>query len=344
MKLFSYFALACASKAAAESESKAVAESTTTTKATLNSADTGDSRWMDEFLCKLCVEDSLDKDDVCSKLCKTNVYANSDEHQKDLLVKNVNPRSGEKPPTDQELQDGFGMVEKTIQAEQQRLNPEDVMLLQARKLKQLKVLILWLQPEHRFARYCFYGCWCLPDNDHKLFTVGYGKPVDNIDGSCKRQSQCYDCAQIDHPDRVCDPNIMGYSFKLHQDPTDPNNHWKKSIECTDQPGKGSKGSCRRSICECDKKLAEDLRTYFHEWDINNHQEQGTFDSATRCIVEGCKSGNCGGRSVECCGNLGSGPRMPYKTDGRRKCCGDKTYDSTFQECCEDGSLAAIGAC
>jgi hypothetical protein len=217
-------------------------------------------------------------------------------------------------------------------------------IISARKLKQLKVLILWLQPEHRFARYCFYGCWCLPDNDHKLFTVGYGKPVDNVDASCKRQSQCYDCAQIDHEDRVCDANIMSYSFKLHYDPADPTNHMKKSIECLDQPGKGSKGSCRRSICECDKKLSEDLRTYFHEWTMDNHQEQGTFDSATACVVEGCKNGNCGGNNIECCGNLGSGIRMPYKTDGRRKCCGDKTYDSTFQECCEDNSLAAIGTC
>jgi hypothetical protein len=217
-------------------------------------------------------------------------------------------------------------------------------MIAMRKLKQLKVLILWLQPEHRFARYCFYGCWCLPDNDHKLFTVGYGKPVDNVDASCKRQSQCYDCAQIDHGDRVCDANVMSYSYKLHSDPNDPTNHMKKSIECLDQPGKGSKGSCRRSICECDKKLSEDLREHFSEWHVGHHQEQGSFDSATACVIEGCKNGNCGGNNVECCGNLGSGVRMPYKTDGRRKCCGDKTYDSTFQECCEGNTLAAIGTC
>jgi hypothetical protein len=215
-----------------------------------------------------------------------------------------------------------------------------------RKLKQLKVLILWLQPEHRFARYCFYGCWCLPDADHKLFTVGYGKPVDNIDASCKRQSQCYDCAVMDHSDRVCDASTMGYNYKLHFDPADPTNHWKKSIECTDRADKGSKGSCRRSICECDKKLSEDLREHFQEWYLGHHQEQGTFDSGASCIVEGCKNGNCGGGSeIHCCGFLGSGVRMPYKSsNGRRKCCGDKTYDSGFQECCDGNILAATGTC
>lgn len=218
-------------------------------------------------------------------------------------------------------------------------------VVDARKLKQLKVLILWLQPEHRFARYCFYGCWCLPDADHKLFTVGYGKPVDNIDGACKRQSQCYDCAQVDHSDRVCDASTMGYHYKLHYDPADPSNHMKKSIECLDQPGKGSKGSCRRSVCECDKRLSEELREHFAEWSVNNHQEQGTFDAASMCIVEGCKNGNCGGSEVACCGNLGSGVRMPYKVqDGRRSCCGEKTYDTSFQECCDGNLIKAVGTC
>jgi len=217
-------------------------------------------------------------------------------------------------------------------------------ILSLRKLKQLKVLILWLQPEHRFARYCFYGCWCLPDREHKLFTVGYGKPVDNIDGSCQRQSKCYECAKMDHPNRNCDPSDVGYGYKLHYDPLDPGNHLKKSITCTDDASKGGKHSCKRSICECDKKLSEDLREHFYEYYEGHHQEQGSFDAGANCLVEGCASGNCGPKKVECCGNLGHGTRMPFKSDGRRMCCGDKTYDSTFQECCEGNVLAAIGTC
>jgi hypothetical protein len=152
---------------------------------------------------------------------------------------------------------------------------------------------------------------------------------------------------MDHADRAsgCDASTQGYNFKLHFDPADPTNHWKKSIQCTDDPKKGKKGSCKRSVCECDKKLAEDLREHYHEWFVGHHQEQGTFDSSAACIPETCKSGDCGKhRETQCCGYLGSGVRMPFKTNGRRKCCGDKTYDSAFQECCDGNILAATGTC
>lgn len=303
-----------------------------------------DQQWLTHLVAESCEETPVDADErsgpqgwnICQKLVKAMA-----EVETETYVAEKTAEAEQKASVDGRMLNG----DMTAEEREHLLETvESSPLLTLRKLKQLKVLILWLQPEHRFARYCFYGCWCLPDNDHKLYTVGYGKPVDNVDASCKRQSQCYDCAQIDHEDRVCDANSMGYSYKLHMDSDDPTNNWKKSIECTDNPDKGGKGSCRRSICECDKKLAEDLREYFSEWNIKNHQEQGAFDSATKCVVEGCKNGNCGGNEVECCGNLGSGPRMPYKTDGRRMCCGDKTYDSSFQECCEDFTLAALGTC
>lgn len=209
-----------------------------------------------------------------------------------------------------------------------------------RKLKQLKMVVLWLQPEHRFARYCYYGCWCLPDADHADFTPRFGKPVDEIDSACKRMAQCYDCAKSDHGES-CDSSSVGYKYELHNDPNDPNNHWKNSIVCTDDPVK--KG-CKRSICECDKKLSEDLRENFGFWVQGHHQTQGDFDTSM-CQVEHCTSGNCQARGpVECCGD-NTGPRFPYRSNnGQRKCCGNKTYDSTVQECCSDGDVRFMGAC
>lgn len=243
-----------------------------------------------------------------------------------------------------EMLDGGNMT-RSMEA---GLSEDDV--LNARRLKQLKVLILWLQPEHRFARYCFYGCWCLPDNDHlnaqPLNTAGFGKPVDAIDGSCRRQSHCYQCAQRDHPNHECDASSTNYKYELTFDTNDPDNHWKKSINCLDEGkglgnDKGQKGGCRRSICECDKKLAEDLREHFEVWKQGHHAEQGDFDWTKNCFKD--PSGN-GGRKLECCGNYGEGIRMPYHDNGRRKCCGTVTYDSTFNECCDGDRIAAIGAC
>lgn len=212
-----------------------------------------------------------------------------------------------------------------------------------RRLKQLKVLILWLQPEHRFARYCFYGCWCLPDADHKLNSAGYGKPVDDIDASCKRQSQCYDCAQMDNDNVICDASTTNYNYKLHYDTKDPTNHWKKSIECTDTRKGNGKGGCKRSVCECDKRLAEELREFFEQWNVKNHAIQGGFDWQGTCEKVQCSGPQCG-HELACCGNLGYGVRMPYRVDGRRACCGEATYDSTFYECCEGNVVQATGNC
>ena len=51
----------------------------------------------------------------------------------------------------------------------------------ARKFRQLKIIVLWLQKEQRFGRYCYYGCHCLPEGSHYLGANTYGEPVDNID-------------------------------------------------------------------------------------------------------------------------------------------------------------------
>ena len=36
-----------------------------------------------------------------------------------------------------------------------------------RKFRNLKILVLWMQESKRFGRYCYYGCYCLPEGSHK---------------------------------------------------------------------------------------------------------------------------------------------------------------------------------
>ena len=45
---------------------------------------------------------------------------------------------------------------------------------------QLKYSILFLQKQKFIGKYCFYGCWCLPNGAGDL-GAGTGPPVDNID-------------------------------------------------------------------------------------------------------------------------------------------------------------------
>ena len=45
---------------------------------------------------------------------------------------------------------------------------------------QLKYSILFLQKQKFIGKFCFYGCWCLPNGAGDL-GAGTGPPVDNID-------------------------------------------------------------------------------------------------------------------------------------------------------------------
>lgn len=215
-----------------------------------------------------------------------------------------------------------------------------------RRLKQMKAIILHLQPFHYYAKYCNYGCWCFRDGVHQVGT-GNGPPADELDKKCFLQSRCYECAQMEHPNRNCVPEQIRYSYRLLADASDPTNHWKKSIQCTDDPvnpttGKTSeKIACRRAICECDKKLAEDLRELEPQYDESKNQKLGGFDPDTECAYE---KGRGPGTDFEmkCCGN---GWRFPYR-HGDRKCCGDVTYDSNMLDCCDEttSDVQTLGSC
>ena len=73
---------------------------------------------------------------------------------------------------------------KKVQCDQTRsgsLAPRTRYQTGARKFRQLKILVLWLQQEQKFGRYCYYGCYCLPEGAHDLSGGGYGEPVDGVD-------------------------------------------------------------------------------------------------------------------------------------------------------------------
>jgi len=168
---------------------------------------------------------------------------------------------------------------------------------------------------------------------------GSGQPVDDIDRSCKRQYQCYECAKMDYPTRNCDSSRVQYQYQLTFDTADPNNHAKKGITCTD-PWGGPKTSCRRAICECDKKVAEDLRENFAVWDISKHKDQGGFDASTGC-PSGSGTGGSSTGDMKCCGDYPT--RFPYQHSTSRDCCVGKTYNTGLQKCC-NGQVMAFGAC
>merc|ERR1712130_166829 len=169
--------------------------------------------------------------------------------------------------------------------------------INTRKFRHLKILVLWLQKEQKFGRYCFYGCYCLPEGSHNIAAGGYGKPLDAIDKACFDFKQCYRCLidehEVHHPQKTwagqteCRGENIGYRADLLID-QDGN----KSIQCTNK-----EGECRRNICECDKALAEKFAIHEASWDVNKHEIKGNFKRDDFCF----KSSG-GSPFRECCGN------------------------------------------
>ena len=92
---------------------------------------------------------------------------------------------------------------------------------------QLKYSILYLQKYRYLGKYCFYGCWCLPNGVGDI-GAGQGQPVDNIDRACREYSTCYQCMYNQQVGGECDDSedetrydIAGHQVSL--------NHFRCSI-------------------------------------------------------------------------------------------------------------------
>lgn len=184
-----------------------------------------------------------------------------------------------------------------------------------RKFRQLKSMILFLQQEPNFGKYCWYGCWCFIEGSYNLQT-GYGKPRDEIDSACMRFSKCYRCLNMDYENFTDD---IAYDFSVGN--RNANDVSQKTLSCHDPPG-----SMKRSLCECDKELAYQLREYELEWQEKFHEKWGGFDRRHECWV---KNGN--NPTDDCCGNYPH--RYPYSTgQGSKACCVNKVYGVEYFKC------------
>ena len=90
--------------------------------------------------------------------------------------------------------EGDDEAERFFQMEQKLMNNRAPMTLKQRlefrKFKMLKLMVMYLQQIPLFGKFCFYGCYCFP-NLGSDFTVGKGKPVDEVDQKCRDFSSCY---------------------------------------------------------------------------------------------------------------------------------------------------------
>lgn len=213
-----------------------------------------------------------------------------------------------------------------------------------REFKHVAGLIMFKQQVPILGKYVFYGCYCFSDAQYEL-DAGKGRPVDAIDSACKSFHQCYRCVNKDFVQEAgqdnCDGTSRSYRFKGIVDPVTQ----QKQIVCLN-----NEGTCKRSICECDKALADDLSDLEFKWNIMHHQRWGGFNKEAECQGHGQarQARSIDGEGVQqCCGNYPN--RFIYTSEGKdgamRGCCDGKTFDlEGHLECCEGRSLIPIGQC
>ncbi|CAG5088438.1 Oidioi.mRNA.OKI2018_I69.PAR.g11842.t1.cds [Oikopleura dioica] len=208
-------------------------------------------------------------------------------------------------------------------------------------------MVMYLQETPQFGKHAYYGCWCFPEGPDEPLN-GYGEPVDDIDKTCKRLSQCYKCASMKYGKDKC-PSNTHYEFTGIYDSTTG----KKTIECLDP-----EESCAKSLCECDRNLATNLAELQYEWEESLHAKWGHFQRENICRIKSSKQGYNSpfnsvdfGRSSDraqgtgatpdaCCGV--EGQLFPYFSDsGNRSCCGSRTYNTELMKCCSGSRLISI---
>jgi len=217
------------------------------------------------------------------------------------------------------------------------------MMATTRKFKHVAGLIMFLQAVPILGKYVYYGCYCFSDAQYEL-DAGKGKPVDAIDSACKRFHQCYRCIEKDFVEDKQQSNCEGtnrsYRFKGIIDPVTQ----QKQIICLN-----NEGSCKRAICECDKKLAEEMSGLEFKWNIVHHQRWGGFNKDQQCSganERAARAEPLGTGEQRCCGDYPN--RFLYvhsnKDGGRHGCCRGKTFDiNGHLECCS-GNLVPVGTC
>ena len=179
-----------------------------------------------------------------------------------------------------------------------------------------------------------YGCHCFQSEAY--LHKGQGNSNDFIDTACRNYDICTKCARLDNSESC--HAYRGYQFSISTNETD------NSIihECRDIPEEnenGSANSCRKSLCECDKKFVTDLLEFRDTYNENYHHISG-FDSQAQCFSNCQMDPNNPGTCVKydkCC-NDKNGHRKPFWSDGgRMRCCDNRVYDSELGTC-ENGMV------
>jgi len=152
-----------------------------------------------------------------------------------------------------------------------------------------------------------YGCNCFM-NDFGMENVSYGKPVNQLDSSCRAYQECLKCAKEEHGSH-CFPDHTGYKMFTNSE----------EVICGN-----ADSTCRRSLCECDKMFAKMQRDNAAVYETRYNVLEG-WEPLDECV----RGGKVLGSQPECCGGNGN----PFVV-----------YNTLVKQCCPNGKVALHGMC
>lgn len=182
-----------------------------------------------------------------------------------------------------------------------------------------------------------YGCHCFPGGKKTRTVGGKGPAMDEIDNVCRTQFQCHKCVELD---TGCDPDTTAYKAQFRGG----KKALVKQVVCKDP-----ENSCKRQMCECDKRMAENLKKVWfkpdaynlYHWNEKRNQKRNpTFDYKATCLVPGNSP-----QPDQCCGVFPD--VIPYN-QATKSCCVEeftgKLFNPMTHTCCAGGLIATFGSC
>lgn len=203
-----------------------------------------------------------------------------------------------------------GFAKQTSATKVGRARRQDSDADDQRRYSQLIDQMSTYNPQFDERKYWTYGCHCLMLGDRPMSEMGRGTPMDALDVVCRAYKECQKCARQNFG-QECLGEFYSYGYTNDNTQT----------VCTDDAN-----SCKRSLCECDRKFAIDHFAASAVYTDDYHRFWGNFDSETQCIPT-----PGGATDPQCCTN--SDYTSPFIL-----------YNSYNKECCTSGEVLAIGNC
>merc|ERR1712062_251971 len=141
--------------------------------------------------------------------------------------------------------------------------------------------------------------------------MGYGKPRDSLDRTCKIYKECHKCVRDKFGD-TCTGELFDYKHLIDS---------YGEIVCTDKVN-----SCERNLCECDLEFSQS-----HYFAIDYYSSSYNHLDSKFVYKDECVQNSDGNGQPACC-------------QAKNKASSFSIYNSGLFECCADGTTRSLGLC